>query len=432
MGERQQNTASRAPINLEQARAELVRAEALLKQRHANTRLVLEKQKEITAQLQDARALVSSLQRRLKEEVRQKEKHKADSLEKDVTIAELRLQLRKASRQANSQSVTHPQTPSDEDIRSVLSERIRERSERSHRSQKSQLSHRSGFSADSMTVSRRDGKRKVREEAGVDKRDMLVDMLDFVLDGAETGCSIHARVNAATDNYLEEIPAEQDSWAAEVAEAALGVLLDTCVLREVVGQWADMAWSPSRWFECAGTKQVSPVGRGREEEREEEWSPDRHRRSMVATWCDPRRLEADYIPWLVACLRDLEDKSRQRVTYILLDRCIDEVLLRCSGTADVRAVPQLCCAVTVAIALCKMSGRRGLDLGMKLLVDIMGQCGPGAKNRIVALAVALEVWPELAVVVACSAVDFADAVDADSEHNDVYEMAALTLRVVRT
>ena len=422
-----------APINLEQARAELVRAEQLLKQRHANTRLVLQKQKEITAQLQEANALVAGLQRRLKEEMRQKEKYKADCLKKDAVIAELRLQLRKGGGQAVSQSVTHPLTPSDEDLRSVLSERIREQSVRSDRSQKSQKSDRSwltqrsdrsyrwGLSADSKNALSGDGsgrKRKVREDDGVDKRDMLVDMLDFILEGAGPGCVLQERVDMATENYLEEFPAGRDGWASEVANAAFE-MLETCAMPVVICQWADMAWSPARWFESCPPK-ASGLGGPRE-------GPQEGQRSLVATWCDPTKLRSDFIPWLLACLRRLEEKTRQRITYELLDKCVDEVVARCSET-DARAVPLLCCASTVAIALCKMSGRRGLELAMTLIVDIMGHCGSGAKNGTVGLAAALEVWPELGVLVKKAALTLPVQNETEGNENDVYNMASLALR----
>lgn len=403
MGEKRQNM---APINLEQARAELIRAEELLKQRHANTRLVLQKQKEVTEQLERAKAQVSSLQRQLKEERRQKEKHKADGLEKDRTIEKLRGQL-KASRYATSQSVTHPQTPSDEDNRSV---------------------QRSGLSVDSMNVSQMNRKRKVGG-AVRDKQDMLVDMLDHVLGESGRKCSRHSLAKKATEKYLGEIPATEDSWMEEMAEAALSVLLEKCVLREAAGHWADMAWSPSRWFDCMATERdVLKTGDHEKDEMDEEdQSAGCQQRSLVATWCDPSRLEEDYIPWLLACLRMLEEESQKRITDVLLDMCIEEVLVLCSGATDLNAVPKLCCAVTVAIALCKMSENLGVDFGMKLLVDIMGRRGPGAENRTVALAVALEVWPELAVVVEGSQLNFTDAVDMDSQHDDIYEMALLTL-----
>jgi len=395
--------AKAATSDLEQARTELIRAEELLRQRHANTRVVLLKYKEATAQLEHARALALSLQRRLKEESRQNAKLRAEILKRgqtvlkrDETIEELRRQLR----QGNSQSVTRPQTPSDEDLRPGV--QMRERSEPSHPSVQS---------FDSMNVSRRVAKRKVREEVQDHVRDALDDMLNFILDGDQAR-SLDDRLDTAAETYLREIRVAGNS--DEVAEAAMGILLDTCVLQEARGQWAAMAWSPSRWFDCPASEGVSRDSEGRQ---------NVGMRSLVAAWCDPGILETDRIPLLLACLQTVERKADEPIMRALLDRCIKEV----RPSEDASTVPTLCCAVTVALALCQMSGN--CDVGVGLLVDIMRECVSGKAEYTVALAVALEVWPELAEVVGRSALTFPKAETSGRQPvGDLYEMAVLTLR----
>jgi hypothetical protein len=395
--------AKAATSDLEQARTELIRAEELLRQRHANTRVVLLKYKEATAQLEHARALALSLQRRLKEESRQNAKLRAEILKRDQTVLkrdETIEELRRQLRQGNSQSVTRPQTPSDEDLRPGV--QMRERSEPSHPSVQS---------FDSMNVSRRVAKRKVREEVQDHVRDALDDMLNFILDGDQAR-SLDDRLDTAAETYLREIRVAGNS--DEVAEAAMGILLDTCVLQEARGQWAAMAWSPSRWFDCPASEGVSRDSEGRQ---------NVGMRSLVAAWCDPGILETDRIPLLLACLQTVERKADEPIMRALLDRCIKEV----RPSEDASTVPTLCCAVTVALALCQMSGNR--DVGVGLLVDIMRECVSGKAEYTVALAVALEVWPELAEVVGRSALTFPKAETSGRQPvGDLYEMAVLTLR----
>jgi hypothetical protein len=218
--------AKAATSDLEQARTELIRAEELLRQRHANTRVVLLKYKEATAQLEHARALALSLQRRLKEESRQNAKLRAEILKRDQTVLkrdETIEELRRQLRQGNSQSVTRPQTPSDEDLRPGV--QMRERSEPSHPSVQS---------FDSMNVSRRVAKRKVREEVQDHVRDALDDMLNFILDGDQAR-SLDDRLDTAAETYLREIRVAGNS--DEVAEAAMGILVD--IMRECVSGKAE-------------------------------------------------------------------------------------------------------------------------------------------------------------------------------------------------
>ena len=317
-------------------------------------------------------------------------------LKRDETIEELRRQLR----QGNSQSVTRPQTPSDEDLRPGV--QMRERSEPSHPSVQS---------FDSMNVSRRVAKRKVREEVQDHVRDALDDMLNFILDGDQAR-SLDDRLDTAAETYLREIRVAGNS--DEVAEAAMGILLDTCVLQEARGQWAAMAWSPSRWFDCPAPGGVSRDSEGRQ---------NVGMRSLVAAWCDPGILETDRIPLLLACLQTVERKADEPIMRALLDRCIKEV----RPSEDASTVPTLCCVVTVALALCQMSGN--CDVGVGLLVDIMRECVSGKAEYTVALAVALEVWPELAEVVGRSALTFPKAETSGRQPvGDLYEMAVLTLR----
>ena len=402
--------AKAATSDLEQARTELIRAEELLRQRHANTRVVLLKYKEATAQLEHARALALSLQRRLKEESRQNAKLRADILKRDQTVLkrdETIEELRRQLRQGNSQSVTRPQTPSDEDLRPGV--QMRERSEPSHPSVQS---------FDSMNVSRRVAKRKVREEVQDHVRDALDDMLNFILDGDQAR-SLDDRLDTAAETYLREIRVAGNS--DEVAEAAMGILLDTCVLQEARGQWAAMAWSPSRWFDCPAPGGVSRDLGG--VSRDSEGRQNVGMRSLVAAWCDPGILETDRIPLLLACLQTVERKADEPIMRALLDRCIKEV----RPSEDASTVPTLCCAVTVALALCQMSGN--CDVGVGLLVDIMRECVSDKAEYTVALAVALEVWPELAEVVGRSALTFPKAETSGRQPvGDLYEMAVLTLR----
>lgn len=409
--------AKAATSDLEQARTELIRAEELLRQRHANTRVVLLKYKEATAQLEHARALALSLQRRLKEESRQNAKLRADILKRDQTVLkrdETIEELRRQLRQGNSQSVTRPQTPSDEDLRPGV--QMRERSEPSHPSVQS---------FDSMNVSRRVAKRKVREEVQDHVRDALDDMLNFILDGDQAR-SLDDRLDTAAETYLREIRVAGNS--DEVAEAAMGILLDTCVLQEARGQWAAMAWSPSRWFDCPAPGGVSRDSEGVSRDlggvsRDSEGRQNVGMRSLVAAWCDPGILETDRIPLLLACLQTVERKADEPIMRALLDRCIKEV----RPSEDASTVPTLCCAVTVALALCQMSGN--CDVGVGLLVDIMRECVSGKAEYTVALAVALEVWPELAEVVGRSALTFPKAETSGRQPvGDLYEMAVLTLR----
>lgn len=346
----------------EAARWELKRAEELLKQRHENTRKILEKQKELRDELEKEKDLRRKAEGETKKYVRENQ-----NLVKKVALLEKRiLSLEQGATRAVPPAKRHASSPASRTI------------------QKSIQNGKKGARLDI----------RGHEVVGPLQPDgTLRDMLTCLANDKK-GSITNDTINEVAVCMIQSL-ASNSSWdQKDIVSVAYDVLVQCCCLGESYApRLAPIEWAPCHWFpDTSGKARKKIRYHGIE-------NPDRVK-SLVTAWCDMTVLENDTIPWLLKCLCVLDQEASLHgcnVTKGLILRAYDATLENIDNDSTL-SISRLCCSATITMALLRYTN--DLQFAAIFIRDILSPlCAtyPISTTQeqmiLIALAAALEVWP---------------------------------------
>ena len=324
------------------ARLELKRAEELLKQRHENTRKVLEKQKALHADLDKEKELRKQAETDLKKYVRENRK-----LVKQVSLLERRLlSLEAGGRVVQPQKVSVPSARAPPVVKKKDMVPSKRRIEEKNETKASKLGELLGH-----LVSHGDGITQER-----------ISMVASI-------------VKSISSPWNQE----------DIVSTAYNTLMQCCLKDLYSPRLAPMTWAPCHWFpdkRCGKRNMYHGIGNPADV------------KSLVAMWCDEKALEHDTIPWLLKCMQilDQDSPSGHSIMRDLTIRAYDATLHALEDPTP--SVTNLCCNATVTMALWRLSN--DIRAAAVFIRDILvAPCHNTLHERmiLVALSAALEVWP---------------------------------------
>eukprot|EP00890_Picochlorum_soloecismus_P003276 jgi/Picsp_1/394/NSC_00392-R1_---NA--- len=382
----------------EAARLELKKAEALLKQRNANTKQVLIKQKKLNEDLEKEISKRKDTEKKVKNAEREKQK-----LEEKLQSMELRLS-RLESSVAN--------LVRDQDRRGAeIAPHVQVTGGKIANSQ--QATPVFDHSTDQVNVAQEDKSRYTVSKGNQGNKRKRTEPRDAsVLTKEKAACTDTATIassvlthlfesNTISDNKLKteldivsskSMGKEIDS--RQVAFSILHKILMACVRPIYKEQLAPFSWSPGHWFPGDISR---PVENKMKSSQIEPFS-------LVSMWCDERALYERYLQWALLFSQGLDRIfPGHGITDSLagLSRNIVLKEIEREMKKGMFSVSEVCCAATLAMAVYRSQGN--VQAATSFVADLIMTLGKGddedafqiSYNGTLPLCMALEVWPSI-------------------------------------
>ena len=328
----------------DEARLELKRAEELLKQRHENTRKILEKQKALQADL---------------EKERERRKHAETEVKK--YLKENKKLMDKVSMLERSLSSVDVQVKGETPHRAVA------------------ITSNGGPPAQKKHKRPPLKKPKNQREEHVSKAEKLRELLKHLLNG-----------DRITHDGIQEVASivnlTPSPWdQSDIISVAHDSLMQCCVKGSYVPRLAPITWAPCHWF---------PDSKHHSQNRFHGIANYKSVKSMVSMWCTETAIVQDWIPWLLQCMHIIDQASPRGCNLVrdLTLRAYDATLEALEQTHP--SIPSLCCNATITMALWRHAN--DIRSAAVFVRDILvAPCHDTTQEQmiLVALSAALEVWP---------------------------------------